>query len=205
MQLNHPSRDFERARHSISAPTLAQCPADTGREVAFTGRSNAGKSSALNALTRNGKLARTSKTPGRTQLFNFFELDDSRRLVDLPGFGYARVPAAVKAQWERQIDRYLRQRTSLAGLVLVMDIRHPLTDFDRTMLSWVGACDMPAHVLLTKADKLSKGARSRQLQLVRGVLKELPGDSSVQAFSALQRAGVDELATRLRDWLQMAD
>ena len=194
---------FERARYQISVPNLAQCPPDEGYELAFAGRSNAGKSSAINALTRNGKLARTSRTPGRTQLLNFFELDDTRRLVDLPGYGYAKVPDAVKQQWQASIDDYLRQRQSLQGLVLVMDIRHPLTEFDTMMLDWAVACDMPAHILLTKADKLKRGAQAGQLKLVKQALDQYDGDFSVQIFSALKRNGIEELAQVLAGWLHM--
>ncbi len=203
MDNSHPERNFEKAQHTASAATLGQCPPDEGREVAFAGRSNAGKSSALNALTRNSKLARTSKTPGRTRLFNFFSLGEQARLVDLPGYGFAKVPASVKAQWVQQIDSYLRQRRSLAGLILVMDIRHPLTEFDRRMLQWAKACDMPVHVLLTKADKLKKAPRLRQLQLVRSQLRDLSDDVSVQLFSALARSGVDDLARTLLRWLDL--
>lgn len=204
MSNDHPERLFEKAQLLTSAAALAQCPADDGREVAFAGRSNAGKSSALNALTRNSKLARTSKTPGRTRLLNFFSLCEQRRLVDLPGYGFAKVPTAVKQQWERQIDHYLRQRRSLTGLVLVMDSRHPLTDFDRMMLQWVRACDMPAHLLLTKADKLKKGAQQRQLRLVMDELGKQGGEVSAQLFSAQARTGVTELAVILAQWLDIS-
>lgn len=201
MSSNSPARYFEKARYQVSAAKLGQCPPDEGREVAFAGRSNAGKSSALNTLTRNSKLARTSKTPGRTRLFNFFELDAQRRLVDLPGYGYAKVPPAMKAQWERQIDQYLRRRTSLAGLILVMDIRHPLSAFDRMMIDWGAACTMPIHVLLTKSDKLKKGGRVQQYHAVKKELAVHPG-VTVQMFSSLDGDGVDTLALKLMEWLQ---
>ena len=201
---NHPSRAFEKCTYLISAAQYPECPADKGREVAFAGRSNAGKSSAINALTRNRKLAKTSKTPGRTQLFNFFQVEIGRRLVDLPGYGYAKVPEAVKKRWHQQIDRYLRQRRSLAGLVLVTDIRHPLNDFDRTLLDWSSACDIPLHLLLSKADKLKSAAARQQLARVQREVADYRNSISVQIFSAPHRAGVDELANTLTQWLQPA-
>ena len=150
--LNYGAADF-----LTSAARVSQCPQDQGWEVAFAGRSNAGKSSAINCLTGNRKLARTSRTPGRTQLINFFALDPERRLVDLPGYGYAKVPQAVKAAWNRQLEAYLSERRSLRGLVLLSDARHPLKEFDQMLLNWAASCDMPIHVLLTKADKLKRG------------------------------------------------
>jgi GTP-binding protein len=198
-----PSAYFEKAAFTMSAANLSQCPEDLGAEIAFAGRSNAGKSSALNALTRNSKLARTSKTPGRTQLLNFFELEQGVRLVDLPGYGFARVPDAVKAKWQGLIDQYLRQRQSLRGLVLVMDIRHPLTDFDSMMLDWAGACDMPAHILLTKADKLKKMAQRKQLDLVKGTVAIRQQPLTVQTFSALKATGINSLATSLLRLLEI--
>ncbi len=199
------SRYFEKARYLTSAANLDQCPGDSGLEVAFAGRSNAGKSSAINTLTRNSKLARTSKTPGRTQLLNFFELDEEHRLVDLPGYGYAKVPDAVKKQWQQQIDRYLRQRESLAGLILVMDMRHPMSDFDCMMLDWAGACGMPVHIILSKADKLKKMARGKQLAAVKRSLGEYDVEVSAQPFSALKRDGMAELAQVLGRWLQLEE
>ena len=136
---------------------LAQCPNDDGCEIAFAGRSNAGKSSAINTLTRNKGLARTSKTPGRTQLINFFQLDEGKRLVDLPGYGYAKVPIAMKRKWDKHLAEYLQLRQSLAGLILLMDIRHPLQEFDLQMLNWAAQAGLPVHILLTKSDKLKRG------------------------------------------------
>src|SRR5574344_3130863 len=147
----------QKAQFLISAARVDQCPPDEGLEVAFVGRSNSGKSSALNTLTR-ASLARTSKTPGRTQLLNFFALDEDRRLVDLPGYGYAKVPIPLKLHWQQHLEAYLSSRESLCGVVLMMDIRHPLTEFDRMMLDWALASRLPIHVLLTKADKLTFGA-----------------------------------------------
>jgi GTP-binding protein len=187
----------------ISAPTLALCPDDTGAEVAFAGRSNAGKSSAINALTQQNALARTSRTPGRTQLINFFSVmnDASRRLVDLPGYGYAKVPEAVKLEWQKHLAEYLRNRFSLRGLVLLMDVRHPLTEFDQMMLDYADQRGMPVHILLTKADKLKKGPASAALQKVRSRLKEWEDLVSVQLFSSLKRDGVDTLSQKLNQWL----
>ncbi|XOV86242.1 MAG: ribosome biogenesis GTP-binding protein YihA/YsxC [Pseudomonadota bacterium] len=190
--------DFTEATFLKSAAALAQCPPDVGREVAFAGRSNAGKSSAINYLTGQAKLARTSKTPGRTQLINFFSLNDNCRLVDLPGYGYARVPEAVRAAWHRHIDDYLRNRPSLAGLVLVMDIRHPLREFDQMMLDWCLETNLNLHLLLTKCDKLKRGAQNAVLLQVR---RQLSAGMSVQLFSSSHKQGRDELVDVLNHWL----
>ena len=194
---------YPAARFLTSAPTLARCPDDRGAEVAFAGRSNAGKSSAINALTRQKALARTSKTPGRTQLINFFALgeDLERRLVDLPGYGFAKVPEKVKLEWQRHLSDYLQRRASLKGLVLVMDVRHPLSEFDQTMLGWADDQSMPVHILLTKADKLKRGAAASALQQVRSRLREWEDLVTVQLFSALKGQGIEELETRLDAWL----
>ncbi|MGQ4877744.1 ribosome biogenesis GTP-binding protein YihA/YsxC [Billgrantia sp. LNSP4103-1] len=199
--------NYQSARFMTSAPTLAQCPPDAGAEVAFAGRSNAGKSSAINTLTRQKALARTSRTPGRTQLINVFSLgeDAARRLVDLPGYGYAKVPEAVKLEWQRHLAEYLQGRRSLRGLVLVMDVRHPLTEFDQTLLGWADNQDMPVHILLTKADKLKSGAAKNALQQVRSRLREWEDLVTVQLFSSLKREGVDEASARLDAWLADAD
>ena len=198
-----PRLNYPTARFMISAPTLALCPDDTGAEVAFAGRSNAGKSSAINALTQQNALARTSRTPGRTQLINFFTVmnDESRRLVDLPGYGYAKVPEAVKIEWQKHLSDCLRGRFSLRGLVLLMDVRHPLTEFDQMMLDYADQRGMPVHILLTKADKLKKGPASAALQKVRSRLKEWEDLVSVQLFSSLKRDGVDTLSQKLDQWL----
>ncbi|HSP31112.1 MAG TPA: ribosome biogenesis GTP-binding protein YihA/YsxC [Halomonas sp.] len=197
-RLNYPTASF-----IISAPTLALCPDDTGAEVAFAGRSNAGKSSAINALTQQNALARTSRTPGRTQLINFLSVmnDESRRLVDLPGYGYAKVPESVKLEWQKHLAEYLRNRFSLRGLVLLMDVRHPLTEFDQMMLNYADQREMPVHILLTKSDKLKKGPANAALQKVRSRLKEWEDLVSVQLFSSLKRDGVDTLSQKLDQWL----
>lgn len=194
--------NFHKATFFQSAPSIRECPPEAGLEVAFAGRSNAGKSSAINALTNNSKLARTSKTPGRTQLINFFTLSETQRLVDLPGYGYAKVSRDLKEQWQRYLSEYLQNRRCLSGLVLLMDIRHPLQEFDTTMLDWATAAGMPVHILLTKADKLSRGAAGNTLIKVRNSLKSQSlGRVSVQCFSSLNHTGIDELKTKLEEWL----
>ena len=187
-----------------SSPTLALCPPDIGFEVAFAGRSNAGKSSAINCLTRQKQLARASKTPGRTQLINFFQLDADRRLVDLPGYGYAKVPEAMKLAWQRHLSHYLRERYCLRGLIMLMDIRHPLMPYDRNMLSWAQERTLPIHILLTKADKLARGPAMSTLQNVRRDLKKLGIDASIQLFSAVNRTGIEDAAMQLATWLDMS-
>ena len=193
--------NYRKARFLTSAAKLHQCPPDEGREVAFAGRSNAGKSSAINRLTDNHKLARTSKTPGRTRLINFFELGDDQRLVDLPGYGFAKVPEAVKREWTRQLEAYLQERRCLKGLILLMDVRRPLQDFDRTMVDWAVAANMPVHILLTKADKLKRGPASNTLMSVRGQLAAAAELVSAQLFSALKGTGLEELTEVLNAWL----
>ncbi len=193
--------DFSGTRFLQSAETVNQCPPDDADEVAFVGRSNAGKSSAINTLTDQPKLARTSKTPGRTQLLNFFQVAEGKYLVDLPGFGFAKVPPHVKAKWEKQLEAYLRERKSLRGLVLLMDCRHPLKDFDRQMIAWCGQAEMPVHLLLTKCDKLKSGARKKVLLETRRELVGYGDLISIQLFSALKGDGAGELKGRLQSWL----
>ena len=190
---------FKTAKFTTSAATLAQCPTDEGAEIAFCGRSNAGKSSAINALTDQKGLARTSKTPGRTQLINFFTLDDETKLVDLPGYGYAKVPISIKEHWHRHLDEYLRDRKSLRGMVLLMDIRHPLKDFDKMMIEWSVDSGLPLHILLTKADKLKRGGQQNGLL---GLRKHLPPEISAQVFSATKKLGIKELERSLTAWLE---
>jgi GTP-binding protein len=192
---------YQQAAYAISAPKLELCPADSVAEVAFVGRSNAGKSSAINALTSQNKLARTSKTPGRTQLLNFFTLVPGRYLVDVPGFGYAKVSASMKHQWQQQLERYLSKRDPLKGLVLLMDCRHPFMETDETMINWCVASELPLHILLTKADKLAFGASKTTLLQVKKQLAKHGELISVQLFSALKNQGVDELRARLDGWL----
>jgi GTP-binding protein len=197
------NRYYRRAKFLISAAAPKQFPKSAGAEVAFAGRSNAGKSSALNALCDNRGLAKTSKTPGRTRLVNFFELDERRRLVDLPGYGYAKVPEAMKLEWQGLLEQYLLQQHSLRGLVVIMDIRHPLKDYDVQMLDWCQHYGLPAHVLLTKADKLSRGAQASTLQQVKRQLKLAGSPASAQCFSASNGLGMAQLVAVLDGWLDL--
>jgi len=196
--------NFQTVKFLLSAQTLQQCPEDSGCEVAFAGRSNAGKSSAINTLTRNKGLARTSKTPGRTQLINHFEIESDKRIVDLPGYGYAKVPKAIKAKWDRNLAEYLQMRRSLVGLILLMDIRHPLQEFDQQMLNWAAQAGLPVHILLTKADKLKRGPATNALLGVEKLLRDMdPGYTllSAQIFSSLKKTGLPELEQLLSQWL----
>jgi len=196
---------FSGTRFLKSAETPEQAPPDRGREVAFAGRSNAGKSSALNRITGQRALARTSKTPGRTRLLNFFAVDPGgeHRLVDLPGYGFARVSQEVKARWERHLQRYLETRRSLVGLILLMDIRHPLKETDRALLTWCQAAGLPVHILLTKADKLKRGARQRRLHEVRRELERAGLPATLQPFSAHDGLGLEEARAQIARWLDM--
>jgi len=186
----------------LASPDMVHVPSDDAREVAFAGRSNAGKSSALNALCAQKSLARTSKTPGRTQQLIFFELDETHRLVDLPGYGYAKVPDRIQREWAVTLDDFLQNRQSLKGLVLVMDSRRPLREFDRQMLEWCNYKKMPVLVLLTKSDKLKKGPASSTLLQVKKELSDMP-DVAVQLFSSLKHVGVDEARQHISKWLQL--
>ena len=187
---------FDQTRFVMSCARLEQLPADAQPEVAFVGRSNAGKSSALNVICRQTGLARVSKTPGRTQLINLFSLPQGR-LVDLPGYGFAAVPMAVKRDWGQLVGGYLQARDSLRLLVLMMDVRHPLTPLDQQMLDWAQASDRPCHVLLTKCDKLSRGAGAATLLLVGKALQARGSGFSAQLFSALTPTGVDAARARV--------
>lgn len=195
---------FQQAAFLQSATTRKTMPAEAGLEIVFAGRSNAGKSSVINRVCSQKSLARTSKTPGRTQLINFFRLPDGSFLVDLPGYGYAKVPEAVKLEWQKFIESYLVQRSTLRGLVLVMDIRHPMTEYDQAMLRWAYGRALPVHVLLNKADKLTRGAGAGVLLQVRKELGKF-GVVSVQTFSALNKQGLDECWDILDRWLGRDD
>lgn len=197
-------RLFRHTTFLTSAARLSQCPEDSGREVAFAGRSNAGKSSAINRITQQGKLARTSKTPGRTQLLNFFSVSADARLVDLPGYGYAEVPEALKIDWQKHLTEYLEKRESLVGVILIMDVRHPLKEFDHMMLEWAASYEFPLHILLTKADKLTRNGAAKSLAEVRRALKQYPG-ASVQLYSAPKSIGNEEAQLTLARWLGLAD
>ncbi len=183
------------------AHTLAQCPRDQGLEAAFAGRSNSGKSSVLNAITGNQKLARISKTPGRTQQLNFFAVTETARLVDLPGYGFARVPDRTRLHWAEVLEAYFNTRQSLAGLFLITDVRHPLTAQDQEMIHWCMAAALPVHVLLNKADKISHGESSRALNTFKRQFNAL--GVSAQLFSALKNTGVEEARHKLGQWLEL--
>jgi GTP-binding protein len=191
---------YRRAIFLTSAARLSQTPDDTGFEVAFAGRSNAGKSSAINTLCDQKALARTSKTPGRTQLLNFFAIDESRRLVDLPGYGYAKVSEGIKREWQGSLAAYLEQRKCLRGLMLIMDIRHPLKEYDTQMLRWASHISLPVHVLLSKADKLKKGPAANVLLEVGRALRDIDSGFTAQTFSSLKRSGLDEAHAKLDAW-----
>src|SRR3990167_2245734 len=193
---------YQQTRYLKSAADLSQLPDDEGSEVAFIGRSNAGKSSSLNVITGIKGLARTSKTPGRTQMINFFSLDERChcRLVDLPGYGYAKVPRMMKERWEQLVDDYLRDRRSLKGLIVVMDIRHPLKEMDREVIDWTVKCKVPTHILLTKADKLTSSAARKTLKEVQEALGHYREKVSIQLFSYMDRTGLDEIKAVLDEW-----
>lgn len=191
---------YHQAKFINSAPRLQDAPKDEGLEVAFAGRSNAGKSSAINALTRQKALARISKTPGRTQMLNFFQFSEGKKFVDLPGYGYARVPLPVKEKWHKMMESYLSQRKALCGIILVMDVRHPLTEFDWQMISWCEHNALPLHIILTKADKLAYGAAKNTLLKVQNELAQVNFPLSLQLFSSVNKSGVDEIHQVLDQW-----
>ena len=193
---------YRQAVFLTSAAKLKQSPPDQGFEVAFAGRSNAGKSSAINTICDQKALARTSKTPGRTQLLNFFSLDDERRIVDLPGYGFAKVAENIKKQWQGTLADYLEHRQCLQGIFLMMDCRHPLKDNDRQMLEWAGHIGLPVHILLTKADKLKKGPAKSALLEVRKTIAQISPAFSAQLFSSLKKTGLEEAHARLDDWFE---
>ena len=194
---------YQGATFLTAAVRFEQAPADLGREVVFAGRSNAGKSSAINAICHQRGLARTSKTPGRTQQLIFFRLDDDRRLVDLPGYGYARVSESIKLEWQAHMADFLGRRQSLAGLVIVMDCRHPLTDYDQQMLAWSRRAGHPVLLLLTKADKLKRGALAATQLAVERDTAGTDGLVQVLTFSAMERTGVEAVQTVLDGWLEV--
>jgi len=196
---------YHRSQFLTSAIQPSQFPEPEGYEVAFAGRSNAGKSSAINTLCQNKSLARTSKTPGRTQLINFFTLDEQRRLVDLPGYGYAKVPEKMRLQWQKLMESYLGQRSNLCGLVIIMDIRHPMKDYDLQMLDWCHHFGTSSHIVLTKADKLKRGPA---LQVRQDIIKQCQQEgfnTSVQIFSALKNTGLEDLQLILDSWFELGE
>lgn len=192
---------FQNTTFIKSVAKLSQLPDDEGNEVAFAGRSNAGKSTALNTITGVKNLARTSKTPGRTQLINLFRITPTLRLVDLPGYGFAKVPIEIKQQWDRLLNDYLRTRQSLRGLCLVMDARHPLKEFDRHMIMWALSAQLPTHILLSKADKLTKTEKNNVLRSVEDDLRHVAPQNgnliSYQLFSALKNEGIVEARKKI--------
>ncbi len=193
---------YRRAEFILSAAAVPHMPEDRGAEVAIAGRSNVGKSSFINVLTGIRKLARTSKTPGRTQLINFFALDETRRLVDLPGYGFAKVPPQVKRRWQAMIESYLTSRRSLRGVVVLMDIRHPLTSLDQQLLHWCRATGLPVLAVLTKADKLSRGAAGQtRAKVQRQLSADFPQAASVEVFSTLKPVDAAGIYARLDEWL----
>ena len=202
LNLSSTAIHLSKATFTLSAPDIRRLPADSGIEVAFAGRSKAGKSSALNTLTNQRSLARTSKTPGRTQLINIFEIAENKRLVDLPGYGFAKVPMEMKKKWQKALGEYLEKRECLKGLVILMDIRHPLKDLDMDLIQWAADGDLPVLALLTKSDKLSQGKVSAQVLAVKKELAKLNADIKVQAFSSLKRSGSEQADKVICDWFQ---
>lgn len=195
---------FRNAQFEISIAKPGGLPPPVGAEVAFAGRSNAGKSSAINTLAGHTRLAYVSKTPGRTQLINFFRLNCGAALVDLPGYGYAKVPEAIRKQWGHLLETYLRKRENLIGLVLIMDSRHPLTPLDHNMIGWFAPTGRPIHILLTKSDKLSRNQASAAKAFVRQALAGLGPQVSVQLFSSLKKTGVEEVESVVAGWLGLS-
>ncbi len=195
---------YQNTHFITSAPDIRHLPEDEGIEIAFAGRSNAGKSSALNRLTNQRALAKTSKTPGRTQLINLFKVDENCHIVDLPGYGFAQVPLELKKKWQRSLGEYLQRRECLKGLVVLMDIRHPMKDLDQQMIFWAVDSGIPVQVLLTKADKLKSGARKAALLKIQKDAEGFGGDVNVEAFSSLKGIGVDQLRARLDTWFAPA-
>jgi len=192
--------DYRQLEFITGAVSGRGFPPDQGLEVAFAGRSNAGKSTCINTLARRRALARTSKSPGRTREINFFQLDETRRIVDLPGYGFAKAPERVRQQWVRLVGDYLQQRQCLVGVVILMDARHPLKPADSQLLNWCVLAQLPVQLLLSKADKLSRGQAQQCLATIRGQAVNLAGDIQVQLFSALKKDGLERLWLRLDGW-----
>ncbi len=196
---------YNNAEFLLSVNNWSQLPNDSAIEIAFAGRSNAGKSSAINTISNIKSLCRTSKTPGRTQMINYFSIDPQRHLVDLPGYGYAKVPIKVKQHWQNLLERYLIERSALKGVMMIMDVRRPFTEYDVLMLQWCQKADMSAHILLTKSDKFKRGAAQNILFKVQKTIQsEYPG-TTAQLFSALKKTGVDEARDVLNGWFEITD
>ena len=196
---------FANAVFTLSAAKLSYLPPPAGAEIAFAGRSNSGKSSAINTLAGRTRLAFVSKTPGRTQLINFFRLQCGAFLVDLPGYGYADVPEEIRRQWQGVLASYLTRRENICGLVLIMDARRPLTDLDRQMLEWFGPTGKPIHILLTKSDKLTRTEAAKVLQVTRNEMAPWADQVSVQLFSSLKKTGGEEAERAIGRWLDLAE
>lgn len=195
--------NFSKTKFITSAPKLENLPADTGIEIAFVGRSNAGKSSALNAITNIKNLAKTSKTPGRTQLINLFEIEENKRIVDLPGYGFANVPITVKNKWQKSLTEYLQKRKSLKVVVILMDIRHPLKDLDRQLITWATVANLHVLILLTKCDKLAINARNKAVYETKKNLIEFGCNYDIVAFSSLNKIGVIEVRELLDNYYNL--
>ncbi|HFD11766.1 MAG TPA: YihA family ribosome biogenesis GTP-binding protein [Crenotrichaceae bacterium] len=196
---------YQNMKFMLSVVRMQDAPVDEGLEVAFAGRSNAGKSSGLNVLASQNNLARTSKTPGRTRELNYFEIDSQRRIVDLPGYGYAKVSRQVQNQWRGLLDDFLQNRQSLQGLMVFMDIRHPMSDYDLQLIDWCEHRQLPLHILLTKADKLGYGKAKSTLMAIRQELTPATMPATVQTFSALKKTGLDEAYETLDHWFQLSE
>lgn len=192
---------YHNAKFLLSAANLDQLPEDTGYEIAFVGRSNAGKSSVLNVLCNQKNLARTSKTPGRTQLINTFPIDDDHRLMDLPGYGYAKVPEKVQRDWQQLLSFYFEERQSLRGLILIMDIRHPFTEYDHVLINFASTQELPVHILLNKSDKLSRNELFSLQKKIEKEINQLPGQLTLQSFSALKKEGLEDLIQVVDSWM----
>ncbi len=201
MYVNLHQEYFKNTCFLDSVFDLKTLPKDQGKEIAFAGSSNCGKSSVINTVTKKHKLAITSKTPGRTKSINYFKISEKKYLVDLPGYGYAKVPEQVQKSWGKLLEKYLANRTSLVGIMLIMDIRHPLKDFDKQMLFFCSSHTLPVHIILNKSDKLTKHQINNTLQTIKLELEHLP-QISIQTFSALKQYGVKELQDQIIDWLE---
>ncbi len=196
----NPSLNYRKTHFITSAPDIRHLPDDTGIEVAFAGRSNAGKSSSINRLCDQKSLVKTSKTPGRTQLINLFKVDEGCHIVDLPGYGFAQVPLELKKKWQKSLGEYLQKREQLKGIVVLMDIRHPMKDLDQDLIYWAVESQLPVLVLLTKCDKLKSGARKAQLNKIKEASMAFCGDVEVAVYSSLKGIGVDTLKNKLNQW-----
>ena len=197
---------LQNAKFTVSVNNFSELPEDTGREIAFAGRSNAGKSSSINTISNQNRLAYVSKQPGRTQLINYFTIGEDKALVDLPGYGYAKVPSSMRKHWQTILPAYLQERQSLVGLIIVMDIRRPLTELDTRMLNWFAPRQKPIHILLTKSDKLSRDKSHQTLFKTEKIVKEKWADfyrtsCSIQLFSSLKKTGVEEVDKVIQHWL----